>query len=398
MHAILCCESGAGRAHLTALSIAAQALQPGTRCTALLGRRKHEAIIAPWCRSVHPAPAMRRVATTAPDAARLLPFASWLCARGFRDPETLERRFRWWQEAFWTLRPTLVVADFAPTALMAARSLDLPAVALGPSFALPPEGAAATTDPDDPHDRATCALINRTLGPLGARPIDRMEAVFDCARRYPRGLHIWDPFHPRPRWPAISPLPALPPRAGPLHGLGRDRVFAYLSTSELNETAILEAFARLARPTRLVAPGITPEARARLEANPALVLERAPLGHAEIAACARIIVCAGQSGISSLAVLTGVPMLALPMHQEQANNARGAAQLDSVRWRDRPGRSAEAILADIDALWLDPDAQTAARAAADDLRPQYASGARDIFRRELPALTARTAQGPSPVP
>lgn len=337
---------------------------------------------------------MRRVARTAPDAARLRPFASWLCARGFRDAQTLERRFRWWQEAFWTLRPDLVVADFAPTALMAARSLGLPAVALGPAFALPAEGAAATADPDDPHDRATCALINRTLGPLGAAPIERLEAVFDCARRYPRGLHLWDPFARRPRWPAISPLPALPPRAGP----ARTHVFAYLSTVELQEPAILEAFARLARPTRLVAPGITPEARARLAANPALVIEPAPLSHAEITACARIIVCAGQSGMSSLAILAGVPMLALPMHQEQANNARGAAQLASVRWRDRPDRSAEAILADIESLWQDPDARTAARAAADVLRPQYASGARDIFRRELPALIARAAQAPSPAP
>ncbi|MCC5985964.1 MAG: hypothetical protein JJU42_16530 [Rhodobacteraceae bacterium] len=379
---------------MTALALAAQALQPGFRCTALLGRRTHAAIVAPWCTAIHPAPTLRRVAKSAPDAARLRPFASWLGARGFRDPETLERRFRWWQEAFWTLRPALVVADFAPTALMAARSLGVPAVALGPAFALPSEHAPATTDPDDPHDRATCALINRTLGPLGAPPIDRLEAVFDCARRYPRGLHIWDPFHPRPRWPVISPLASLPPRAGP----SRATIFAYLSTVELREPAILEAFARVDRPTRLVAPGITPETRARLATNPALALEPAPLSYAEIAASAQVIVCAGQSGMSTLAVLAGIPMLALPQHLEQANNASGAARLPSVRALDKPARSADAILAGIEALWSDPDAQTAARAAADALRPHYAEGARDIFRRELPGLAARAAPGPSRAP
>ena len=55
--------------------------------------------------------------------------AEIMLASGYREAQTLDALVRGWRSALELLRPDVVVAEFAPTALLAARTLDIPAAA-----------------------------------------------------------------------------------------------------------------------------------------------------------------------------------------------------------------------------------------------------------------------------
>ena len=69
------------------------------------------------------------------------PRATWgefLGDYGFLNPETLRESIAWWQGVMRECDISLVIADCAPCALMAARGLGIPAIAIGTGYLVPP--------------------------------------------------------------------------------------------------------------------------------------------------------------------------------------------------------------------------------------------------------------------
>lgn len=394
---LLCCEAGAGRGHVTTLATVARALWPDHPCQAILARTTHADVLEPVCDRVDRGTHIGRV-PQAP-ASSVLNWADWLLTRGFADPAILQPRFDWWCEALRAIRPGLVVADFAPTALLAARALGVRSVATGAAFGIPPsklpqfpdyltpqqaaDHGTVLADAPPPDAAAICAAINLALGPRGLPPLAHLPQVYAADLALPAGVTLWDPYaawRERPLLMPIDPLPPLQRRAG-------SEVFIYFSTAELEDVATCAALRRLPFAARLVAPGLTAELARDLAANPRLTIAPAPLSLNEIVARSRVILCAGQAGTLSLAVLAGIPVLALPVQLEQMSNAlRAAAQLDSVRVLPRKLRSAEAILATLTELWVRPDLADAARQNAIQIRAQFGESAQESYRRLLMPL------------
>ena len=407
---LLCCEAGSGRGHVTTLAAVARALAPDYRSQAVLARLDHADVLAPRCDRVDPGLHLRRL-KRAP-VPRTLSAASWLQIRGFGDPDTLRARFEWCCAALQAIRPALVVGDYAPTMLMAARTMGITCVATGAAFGLPPatldhlpellmpQDAAAhgTALPDDapPVDEAAlCSTINHTLAPLGLPPLHRLAQVHDCTMALPRGVSLWDPYAAWRDRPLLLPLDRLPPLADGAQGT----VFIYLSGADLREEAIRTALTRLPFAACLVAPGLSAEAAAQLSANPLLTISPAPLPPDLIAAQSRAVLCAGQAGTLALAVLAGLPVLALPMQHEQLSNAlRAAAQLSACRVLPRTARSPEAIIDTLAALLARPASAKTAREDALRLRPAYAETAMESYRRLLRPLAGRAGNAPLPPP
>jgi len=65
-------------------------------------------------------------------------YAEILAHAGYLSVAGITALLRGWQSLFSALRPDLIVAESSPSALLAARSLEIPAVELGNGFAIPP--------------------------------------------------------------------------------------------------------------------------------------------------------------------------------------------------------------------------------------------------------------------
>jgi hypothetical protein len=396
--ALLANETGQGRGHVTTLATVARALSGRFDGIAALSRREHAGALTLLCRAVLPAPVLGR----RPDAEVLgLPaepppdapaprwadsWANWIGRRGFRNPDRLARQVRFWQDTIWQTGAALVVADYAPCALLAARALGVPSVVIGNAVGIaPPDMPAFPPLSEVPggvllDEGETVALANRALVPLGVPALDRLAQVFEATLQLPRGLALWDPYGPWRRAPLLLPIDRLPPLST---GDGHT-VFAYLTVDQLAEPGMAATLATLDLPMKLVVPGLTAAQAAALAAvNPHLSIAAAPLPADEIARTARLIVCQGQAGTAALAVLAGVPMLALPQHNEQACNARGAAATGAHRMLAPAARSAAALSGTLRTMWEDAGLAARARTVAESARAAFPEPAEAVLARAL---------------
>ena len=397
---LLCNEAAAGSGHVTALASIARALRPECRIQAILPRPEHAEMLAPLCERLDLGPQIRRMPGLSPS--RGLSWPNWLYNRGFGDHDVLRRRFTWWREVLSAIRPDLVVAEFAPNALMAARSLGIRSTLAGATYYTPPsslprfpdlltpEAATAHGAPPDPaapaDEDSLCSTINEALVPLGLPQLDRLAALYTADLSLPRGLSLCDPYAEWREAPLILPLPRLPATSDD----EGDEIFIYFSGKELKEPAICEALNRLPLPARLVAPHLTSEQVRILSANPRLRIAESKLPPDTIVARSRVILCAGQSGTLGLALLAGVPVLALPMQHEQLSNAlRASAQIDTCRMLPRQHRTAARIVDTLAELYHDPALQHRARRHARPLRQSYDQTNIESYRRYLlPLVTS----------
>lgn len=397
---VLCCEAGDGRGHMVKLSIVAKALKPFADITALVGRTDQAQILMPYCKAIYPAAAMRRI-----DDARLKTellhgqqgilaqrWTSWLAKGGFFSEDTLRTRFAWWHETFLRLRPALVVAEYCPTALLAARALGIPCCATGNAYGLPPATMESFPSLATGQDNGIVLdetmlldVVNAVVVPYGLPPLTRLPAIYQSDIALPTGVKLWDPYADWRQEQLVLPVEKMPPLA---EGTGTE-LFIYFSVNELEESAILDAVAALDMPARCFAPKLSGQARARLASNPNIRIENAPLSQREIVARARMVLCAGQAGTLALSVLSGLPVVALPRQSEQATNARAAAQLASCRHLIRPERTKDSILSAISEIWSDPSAQSAGRQAAETLRADYSEDALQAYQRCLGPIVAK---------
>lgn len=390
---------------MVTLAGVARALAGRWDCVAALSRLEYAAVLALHTREIHPAPVMARrpdAEVLAPRAPPLPPrdlpdfggrriywadsWVNWIGRRGFRDVPRLRAQVRFWQDLIWQTRAELVITDYAPSALLAARALGVPSVVTGTAIGIAPltmprfpvfptMSGAVLLDEDE-----TAALISEAVAPLGGPPLARLAELYTATLSLPRGFPAWDPYAAWRAERLLLPIEEHPPRS-PARG---DRVFAYLSTTEFEEAAIVEALRRLPLPVTMFAPGLSgAESRALAAANPRLMISSVPLSVTEIVERSRLILNAGQAGIAAMAMLAGIPMLALPQHNEHAANARGAVALGGHRLLYRPERTAEAIVAALVAMWEDAALQTEAQRVAGTLREATPRGALEDTRLAL---------------
>lgn len=390
---LLCCETGAARGHVTTLATVGRALRPDYSCTALLHDLTHADVLAPVCTRIEQG---RRLAMRPGWSwPSVLNWALWLFNRGYADPVILKERFDWWLAAMDTHRPRLVVADHAPTALLAARARGIATLAVGASYGLPaasmthlpdlltPEQAALhkplSEDPIPPQE-VIRDCINATLGPAGLPPLAHLPEVFAADLSMPHGVSAWDPYADARDRPLVLSVDPLPPLA---RGAGQE-VFIYFSTKELAEPAIVRALRRLPFDARLVAPGLPDKIARYLARNRRLTILPAPVPREEIVRRSRLILCAGQAGSLALGVLTGLPVVALPVQYEQLSNAvRAAEHFNSVRLVPKQKRTPEAILDVIADTLRQPALLPAAQLTALKLRSGYQSDALTTYREAV---------------
>ncbi len=336
---------------------------------------------------------------------RPVSFAEILLGCGYADPRVLSALLARWREMLSQWKPDLVIADFAPTALLAARTLGIPRVTYGNGFFLPPRREPLPPfridEPVDPGrvaraDAAALASVNAALAGVGSAPLARLADLFDSEEDFLCTFPEID--HYGTRDTAGYWGPRLRSDLGHVvdwpKGRGK-RVFVYVKPALPQLDTLIDLLA--SRPHRVLAfiPGLDAARRARLASPARRVIDRPVRIDAAFRGCDLLVSHGGE--IAAGAACSGVPALLFPSHYEQFLLSLRLQQLGCARWLPMnagPGAVVEAF----DGLLANPRVPAAARAFAQRY-PAYSpveQRRRIVQRIEAILSPTPTPAGPAP--
>lgn len=334
---LLAWELGGNDGHLVALRALACELK----------RRGHQCVFA--VRMLGPAqefldpklgPLVQAPVRLAPHGRRVrlqLSYASLLHNIGFNDPVELAGRIQAWRTLCTALRTEYVFADHSPVALVAARTLGIPAARVGNGFTLPP--VLAPFPPFRPranvpqhvllrNEAAVLRELNHALALLKLSPLPLLQDIFRgtgaalltyaALDHYEverpeafRGLPDYS-YGQRPRWPDGK---------GP-------RIFAYLRPSPALPT-VLKALQRSKARVLLRLPGADAEL-VRQAQRPGMGVAPAAVHFRAAAESADAFVNYGAHSTVTEFLLAGKPGILVPDLHERAITARRAVALGAA--------------------------------------------------------------------
>lgn len=296
-------------------------------------------------------------------------FADILLGCGYSDATVLGSLVATWCAIFKRSRPSLVVEDFAPTAILAARQLGIPVVRFGNGFSIPPRASPMPPfrfDTDTPPEHTArsearaLAAVNTVQSRAGLAPLPSLAAHFESSEdflcTFPEVDH-YGSRGPSGYWgPRV--LIATGTRVDWPRGEGK-RIVVYLKPGLVQLDALIDLL--VASPVRVVAfiPDLDEARRRRLE-GPGRVVATQPFRLEGLIKDCDLLVSHGGN-IAAGTLCLGVPQLVFPMHYEQYITARRVEQLGAGGWLAREA-SPIAVRRAIERLLGDPGILAAARA------------------------------------
>lgn len=406
---LLANAAGAGRGHVVNLGHVARGFAPGADFVAALGVQTHAAELAGLSPKVIAAPLMSYTEAALADPLREgnSTWSDYLAACGFADDEVLQHGLAWWRRCIVAQDISVLVADYAPLALLAARGLraegwEIAIISTGTGYGCPPAHLDRFPNIMPDHDRVVhpepevLARLNWICAEAGLDPLTRLPALQEADLTVIWGPAELDPYSALRRDELILPYPAGgtgPAALARSFGAAADELFVYLSTTELDDPAVVEALCRLPVARRGYLPAATASVRARLEDSGMVVVPDA-LPWSEIAARARLVLSAGQHGTVSMAAAAGLPQVALPAHHEQLCTARLARDIGILKLPDVRMPTATQLQALILLAWHDQTLHERAQTYGATLRRTAPADPARLLRENLAAtLTARTQVG-----
>jgi hypothetical protein len=344
-----------------------RAFGEGFQFDAALCQRRFESELAPLAPSVFDGPCL---CMSPENAARrgkrpTATGADHLGDLGFDSVPRLRAIVTWWREVLTSRQVDLVVAEYAPLALLSARSLGLPTIAIGHGFGLPPHDMEAfpflnPAQTECLHDeQGLLANVNVVGEETGLPRLKGLPEVFRADLTIIRSLALLDPHR---AWRSTPYFPHVLPE-----GLCADptasEVFVYFSTTELQTPGVVEALEHLPLPRRGYLPAATEEVIRRLEASGMLV-ERQPVDEMHIVRRTRLLLSAGQHGTMCLGLFSGVPQVCLPQHRENWANTLHAQSTGAVKTVMKDREDSRLLIEHIVQAYHDRDMQRAAMRVA----------------------------------
>lgn len=319
-HALLCWEYGAGLGHVAALRTIARALKRLGWMTTLVN---------PSTVSVAPDDCFDDILTI-PAANQLLthtiadpdtPIASYNHAVwnfGFHSTKFVFTRLQLWNALFARIKPDLVIADFAPCALMAARG-DFPTIALGNGYTLPPVNIKRYPrffDIEDGFDGAEMlGSVNSALRLCGKTELDFLPEIFRADYQACRTFENTDPFQKVRSPPASGPLlPAIVVRA-PVKPARR--VFVYLTHCKPGILRhVVDAVSRMDIPVDIYALQ-NEQIEQKPDGDNEVIHFGNPISLERIISDYSLVIHLGGHSLALELVVSGVPQLLLPVDIEK---------------------------------------------------------------------------------
>lgn len=323
-------ELGAGLGHLSRLAIIINRLEAlGHNLTLVLNDPTNlDVVKLPESLLVLPAPSFK----TPP--AKKQPTVSLPCilqTRGFQGPKVLRGIVRSWHGIFQVTKPDLLIFDYAPTALLAARGLSCPKVIIGSGF--------AELEPGIPCEmmRTDLKEAPRMTKMMEARVVEVTNFICD-ELDYPKVKFLSDLY--QNDLSLITTLPELDqykrnPEKNlyldldnksennsylPWRNLSGKRIFAYLRMGHNGTIETLDALVELKQDVICYCADAPPKLIETYRRK-GLQMSSEPLDTMRQLSNADLVVSSAGKGLISESLIAGIPLLLLPIHMEQRMNA-----------------------------------------------------------------------------
>ena len=259
-------------------------------------------------------------------------YGAILFADGFGDAAMLDQRLTDWMRLFAGHQTDVVVSDYAPAALLAARAAGIPSVAFGSGFEIPPDAAllpsfSGSAAQDEAVRRFSEGMVlfnvNRVLRALGTHPLERLAQVFQGERNVLTTVAELDHCGARPDATYAGPVQDLPDGITASWKTTKPRVLVYLRGQAPNIDAVLQALSAIGAEVIAVLPDMDRPLR---HAHADLQVFRKPVCFDGLLETADLVIASG-SGTLTTALLSGVPALVLPSSAEQSMLARRVEEI-----------------------------------------------------------------------
>jgi hypothetical protein len=251
-------------------------------------------------------------------------FADLLRVSGFDAPDTLRPLVAAWDGLLSLVTPRLVIADYSPVLVLAARGR-VPVAQVGVGFCLPPAHLPRfpALVPGAPPTSAHEAVLRAVQGARPGEAVTALPALFATEARFVTSLPELDPYGAERRDPVVGPLEPLP-RPSPCER--PVRYFAYLAADDPRTPDLVLGLQRAGLRGTIHLRGAPPDLRATLRGF-GLDVRDAPLAMDEALRPATLVVHHGGAGTVHQAAAAGRLQLLLPRHLEQELNARALERL-----------------------------------------------------------------------
>ncbi|MDB5801582.1 MAG: hypothetical protein JWL63_2521 [Rhodocyclales bacterium] len=256
-------------------------------------------------------------------------YADMLLREGYRDTVALQGAVQSWLNLFRLFQPDRIIADHAPTALLAARIAQLPAAALGSGFEIPPQSTplpsmrpwddvptAQLAEADDGLLRTINTVLKVRRQPL----MQSVAELFGSVRRILATFPELDHYGQRPgeHYAGVFYEPKAGEGASTVawpEGQGA-RVLVYMRPEMRGFAPLLKALKASNHRVIFVAPGTHPSHVARFSA-PHLHFSHQAVAFASLLPEADLAIGYGSIGFTTQTLRAGLPQLILPAFVEQ---------------------------------------------------------------------------------
>lgn len=254
-------------------------------------------------------------------------YAQNLLRNGYSDRGSLRDQLKGWLTLFDTWQPDAVLAEHAPSALLAAAKARLPRAAIGTGFALPPlqvpmPGLQPWFRLPEQYLKADEATfldcVKPVLQDLGIPPLAAAADIFQGAEQLLCTFPELDHYGERQDahyWGPVTYTPAHGDAPWPAEGRGN--VFVYLNPRHRLFHPIIQILKEKQRPALAFAPGLDGQERRSLE-DETLRIALEPVDLTEASTRCRLMVSHGGHNAAALMLLAGVPLFVCPAQLEQA--------------------------------------------------------------------------------
>ena len=246
--------------------------------------------------------------------------ADMLLREGYEDAEGLLAVLRGWTSLMRLMGIEAVVHDYAPSALLAARVLGVPAMILGSGFMVPAPGVPSPGffPNAQPHalreaEDAFVANVNKALRGLGVATIASLQDLYAQGEQVLTTFEELDPFAPRRQGRYVGPMYALGRQTRVDWQGGGQRIFAYLRPEVPSCEELLAALQAGTAEVICAMPGLPEAWPARF---PRLRFVPGAVDMATLLPAADLAITNGSGTIPNC-LLSGVPVLVLPHYNEQ---------------------------------------------------------------------------------
>lgn len=253
---------------------------------------------------------------------------------GYDDVRGLHGALRGWQSMLRLVKPDVVMADYAPMALVAAGMARVPRVTVGSGFSLPPPGdpIPALRDATGTAPGVLRAIDDRLLMRLRAAVGGAAGVAASARAFFDAESHLLCTFAEIDPFGAREGVEYLGPPGNVNQGLevawqteGKPRVLAYLKPGAPRVDAVVAGLQALDAEVVLAYPGEAP-GRVQAMQRGAVRAFAKPIEVAPLMAGASLAVFHAGSGFAAQSLVAGVPMALLPTHLEQFLIAKRAVQ------------------------------------------------------------------------